>query len=90
MFDKIVKAQQTFDVVIVPGIPFRNGRWNDTMKGRVLWSYALYKSGIAKNIIYSGGAVYTPYYEARIMGLYALQLGIPATHFLRYPGRAQY
>lgn len=80
MFEAVVEAQQTFDVVIVPGVPFNKGRWDSTMKGRVLWSYVLYKKGIVRNIIYSGGAVYSPYYEARIMGLYAQQLGIPAEH----------
>ena len=80
MFNALLREQKTFDVIIVPGVPFYNGRWDTTMKNRVLWSYALYKNGIARNIIYSGGAVYSPYYEARIMGLYAEQLGIPASH----------
>ncbi len=47
------------------------------MKGRVLWSNYLIKQGIAKNVIYSGGAVYTPYVEAKIMALYGEALGIP-------------
>jgi hypothetical protein len=70
----------TFDAIIVPGVPFNGNSWSRVMKGRVLWSYILYKNGLAKNIIYSGGAVYSPYYEAKIMGLYAMQLGIPANH----------
>ncbi len=68
------------DAIIVPGIPFNNGNWDSVMKGRVLWSYILYKKGYAKNVIYSGSAVYSPYYEGRIMGLYAEQLGIPRAH----------
>ncbi len=46
------------------------------MKGRVYWSYYLYKKGIAKNVIYSGSAVYSPYVEAKIMALYGEALGI--------------
>jgi len=71
---------KAFDAVIVPGIPFKNGRWDSIMKARVLWSYILYKNGYVKNIIYSGGAVYSPYKEAIIMGLYGQALGIPKEH----------
>lgn len=69
-----------FDAIIVPGVPFNNGAWDSVMKARVLWSYILYKHGYAKNIIYSGAAVYSPYKEAVIMGLYAQKLGIPKEH----------
>jgi DUF218 domain-containing protein len=69
-----------FDAIIVPGVPFKHGSWDSVMKGRVIWSYVLYKQGYAKNIIYSGSAVYSPYYEGIIMGLYAEQLGIPREH----------
>jgi len=70
---------QPYDAVIIPGVPFDSlqGSWSPIMKIRVYWSYILYKKGIAKNIIYSGSAVYTPYVEARIMAMYAEQLGIP-------------
>jgi hypothetical protein len=50
------------------------------MKARVLWSVYLYKNKYTKNIIYSGSAVYTPFYEALSMGLYAQKLGVPAQH----------
>jgi uncharacterized SAM-binding protein YcdF (DUF218 family) len=66
-----------FDIVVVPGVPFENGLWSRTMKGRVYWAKYLYDNGITKNIIFSGAAVYTPYYEAKIMALYAEALGIP-------------
>lgn len=69
-----------FDAIIVPGVPFNGQRWDSVMKQRVLWSYILYKNGYTRNIIYSGSDVYTPYYEARIMGLYGQALGIPAEH----------
>lgn len=80
LFREVVEKQEVFDVIIVPGVPFNNNAWDTTMKGRVLWSYVLYKNGYAKNIIYSGAAVYSPYCEAKIMGLYAQQLGIPTEH----------
>ncbi|MCW3093625.1 MAG: YdcF family protein [Ferruginibacter sp.] len=72
--------QKIFDVVIVPGVPFRNGTWDKTMKGRVYWAKYLYDQGITKNILFSGSAVYTPYYEAIIMQLYAIELGVPREH----------
>lgn len=72
--------QKQYDVIVVPGVPFEKGQWSKTMKGRVYWSKYLYDRGIAKNIIYSGGAVYSPYYEGKIMAQYAIALGIPPTH----------
>jgi uncharacterized SAM-binding protein YcdF (DUF218 family) len=71
------KKAQPYDVIIVPGVPFEGKTWSRTMKGRVIWSNHLIKQGIAKNVIYSGGAVYTPYVEAKIMALYGEALGIP-------------
>lgn len=68
------------DVLIVPGIPFQNGKWDRVMKSRVLWSWILYKNGYVKNVIYSGDAVYSPYKEGMIMALYAEKLGIPKAH----------
>lgn len=68
------------DAIIVPGIPYKNNGWEGLMRSRVLWSYILYKNGYTKNVIYSGGAVHTPYKEAVIMGMYAQELGIPKEH----------
>ncbi len=65
-----------YDVIIVPGFPFDGKDWSIPMKGRVIWACYLIKNGIAKNIIFSGGAVYTPYIEAKVMALYAVELGI--------------
>lgn len=76
-FDRVAGIKP-FDVVIIPGIPFNGKSWDSVMKSRVLWSYILYRNGYTRNIIYSGSAVYTPYYEARIMGMYGQALGIPA------------
>jgi hypothetical protein len=36
--------------------------------------------GIAKNIIFSGAAVSTPYYEGKAMKIVADSLGVPAAH----------
>ncbi|RYE20399.1 MAG: YdcF family protein [Sphingobacteriales bacterium] len=79
-YDTAVEQGRHFDAVIIPGIPFANGSWDSVMKARVIWSWVLYKNGIAKNIIYSGGHVYTPFIEAYIMGLYGQALGIPKEH----------
>lgn len=68
---------KSYDIIIVPGVPFENNNWSRTMKSRVYWSKYLYEKGIAKNIMYSGSAVYSPYYEAEIMALYAQAIGIP-------------
>jgi uncharacterized SAM-binding protein YcdF (DUF218 family) len=65
-----------YDMVIIPGVPFKNV-WSRTMKARVYWSKYLYDMGIAKNIMYSGSAVYTAYTEGRIMALYGEAIGIP-------------
>ena len=80
---KYAKKHKPFDAIIVPGIPFdAPAPWKFYMKKRVLWSVYLYKKGYTKHIIYSGGAVYTPYPEALVMGRYAQQLGVPDTAIL--------
>jgi uncharacterized SAM-binding protein YcdF (DUF218 family) len=70
-------AGEQFDLVIVPGGPFKNGKWGRVVKGRVYWSKFLFDKAIAKNIMYSGSSVYSPYTEAVIMSLYAEAIGIP-------------
>ena len=66
-----------YDMIVVPGVPLENGKWSPTMKDRVFWSKFLYEKGIAKNVMYSGSAVYSPYREAEIMAMYGEKLGIP-------------
>jgi uncharacterized SAM-binding protein YcdF (DUF218 family) len=68
-----------YDVVIVPGFPFQvtDTTWHDVMKMRVYWSQYLYENNYTKNIIFSGGAVYTPYIESEVMKLHAVAIGIP-------------
>lgn len=79
LFDQ-AQQKAPFDVIVVPGIQFENYKWDTVMKGRIYWSKFLLEKGIAKNIIYSGAAVYTPYYEAEIMAMYAEAIGIPAAN----------
>ncbi|MCB9046137.1 MAG: YdcF family protein [Chitinophagales bacterium] len=76
-FENAKEHNVVFDAIIVPGIPLQNGHWDSVMKARVIWAYVLYKNGMTKNIIFSGNAVYQPYYESKVMGLYAQALGIP-------------
>ncbi len=71
------EASAPYDIIIVPGYPFRDGQWDRTIKGRIYWAKYLYDRGITNNIMFSGGAVHTPYHEAEIMAMYARALGIP-------------
>jgi hypothetical protein len=73
-------VQHPFDVIIVPGFPYNDTTWHNVVKLRVIWANYLYQNGIAKNIIFSGGAVYSPYIESRIMKEYAKGLGVPANN----------
>ncbi len=79
LYAKALSAKPV-DVIIVPGVPYDGGKWGFIMRWRVYWSVYLYKTGRAKNIIYSGSAVYTPYTEATIMALYAEKMGVPKEH----------
>jgi uncharacterized SAM-binding protein YcdF (DUF218 family) len=74
------QAKAPYNAIIVPGVPYDGVAWSETMKNRVLWSYYLYKNGITENVIYSGGAVYTKYSEAKVMAEYGKALGIPASN----------
>lgn len=78
-FNKNV-VKKPYDAIIVPGYPFEDSTWHDVMKIRVYWSRYLYDHNITKNVIYSGSAVYSPYYESIIMKEYGKALGIPAKH----------
>ena len=70
-------AAGPYDALIVPGFPFKNGEWNRVIKARVYWSRDLLEKGIARNVIYSGAAVQTPYVEGELMALYARAIGVP-------------
>ncbi len=74
------KLQKPYDVVIIPGFPYNKDSMTFVIQNRVYWALYLYQKGFAKNFIFSGSAVYTPYVEATIMAMYAQQIGIPAEH----------
>jgi len=76
----IDSMDKEYQVIVVPGVPFEKGEWSQIMKARVYWSKYLYDKGIAQNIMYSGSAVYSPYYESEIMAMYAEAIGIPSDH----------
>jgi uncharacterized SAM-binding protein YcdF (DUF218 family) len=67
----------SYDMIAVPGVPFIESGWDSTMKARVYWAKYLFDKGIAKNIMFSGSSVYSPYYEGEIMAMYAIAIGIP-------------
>lgn len=67
----------TYDMIIVPGIPFNGKKWDFIMKGRIYWAKYLFDEGIAKNIMFSGAAVHTSWMEGKTMALYAEAIGIP-------------
>lgn len=67
-----------YDAIIVPGFPHEEEKWSPVVKMRVLWAQKLYEKGLAKNIIFSGAAVYSPYIESKVMAEYAIALGVPA------------
>jgi hypothetical protein len=69
-----------YDVVIVAGVPYLDTVVNPSQIQRISWAKHLYDIGIAKNIIFSGAAVYTPFYEGIIMKTYADSMGVPSMH----------
>ncbi|MES2513052.1 MAG: YdcF family protein [Bacteroidota bacterium] len=76
----VAKQKKPYDVIIVPGFPYDSGRVNMVLSERVKWANYLYKNGYTKNIIFSGGAVHSPYVESKVMKLLAIQTGIDAKH----------
>lgn len=77
--NKRIERGEPYEVIIVPGFPYSadDDKINFVQRLRIFWAYRLWKEGLAKNIIFSGGAVYTPYVESEIMAQYARSLGIP-------------
>ena len=72
---------RTYDTIVVPGLPLDSTLvWDRIMRGRVYWAKFLYDKGIARNIMFSGAAVHSPYYEADVMAMYAKAIGIPPEH----------
>ncbi len=73
-------AHVPYDVVIVPGYPYDTAPKFPLLAARMNWVKELYEKGITKNIIFSGGAIHTPYVEAKVMKIIADTLGIPSNH----------
>lgn len=73
-------ANGPYDAIIVPGVPYYDSTINKVQLQRVTWAKYVYDKGWAKNIIFSGAAVYTPYCEGKIMKAYADSMGVPAGH----------
>lgn len=70
-----------YDAVIIPGMPYDSATQQKSgFNARILWAKKLYDAGIVRNIIFSGSACYTPYVEAEVMKLIAIEMGIPAQH----------
>lgn len=78
--NKASLAKAPYDAIIIPGYPYKASSNQELFTVRVHWAKALYDRGIAKNIIFSGDAVHTPYTEAAAMKLFAIAIGIPAEH----------
>lgn len=76
------RAQQEkpYDVIIVPGVPYDKAATTSVMTLRLYWAKHLYDSGYTKNIIFSGGSVYTHFVEGLAMKIMADSLGIPPEH----------
>ncbi len=74
------RTKEPYDVIIVPGVPYEDPKFKFVLKARLLWAKYLYDQKITKNIIFSGGAVYSPYVEAEVMRIYADSMGIPPSH----------
>lgn len=74
------KKDVPYDVVIVPGVPYKDKSMSDVMNFRVRWAKKLYDEGVTKNVIFSGSAVYTPYVEGKVMALMGEKIGIPKEH----------
>jgi uncharacterized SAM-binding protein YcdF (DUF218 family) len=74
-------AKAPYDVIIVPGYPYyEKDAPYPLLEARMNFTKELYEKGLAKNIIFSGGAVHTSYTEAKVMSIIADTMGIPADH----------
>ncbi len=71
------KKEKPYDVIIVPGVPYDKSATTSVMTLRLYWAKHLYDSGFTKNIIFSGGSVYTHFVEGIAMKIMADSLGIP-------------
>ena len=74
-------AKAPYDVIIVPGYPYYDTTPKFPLLAcRMYWAKELFDKGITKNIIFSGGAIHTPYVEAKVMKIIADTMHIPTEH----------
>jgi uncharacterized SAM-binding protein YcdF (DUF218 family) len=73
-------AAAPYDVIIVPGLPYDTTQRNTLLKVRMFWAQSLYNKGLAKNIIFSGAAVHSPWVEGKVMKMLADSMGLPEAH----------
>lgn len=78
--DKRNYAKAPYDAVIIPGYPYMDNPEYPLLEARMNLAKELYDKGIARNLIFSGGAIHNAYNEARIMQIIADSMGIPRTH----------
>jgi uncharacterized SAM-binding protein YcdF (DUF218 family) len=76
---EIAGKSPPYDAIIVPGIPYSTNKTSALLKMRMLWAKHLYDEGLARNVIFSGSAVYTPFVESIAMKTMADSMGIPST-----------
>jgi uncharacterized SAM-binding protein YcdF (DUF218 family) len=74
------EKNQPYDAIIVPGLPYDKEKTSSVMKMRIFWAKHLFDKGITRNVIFSGGAVYTHFVESIAMKVIADSLGIPSQH----------
>lgn len=72
------EKNQPYDAIIVPGLPYDKEKTSSVMTMRLFWAKHLFDEGITRNVIFSGGAVYTPFVESIAMKTIADSLGIPS------------
>lgn len=72
------ESKEPYDAIIVPGLPYDKEKTSSVMTMRIYWAKHLFDKGIARNVIFSGAAVYTPFVESIAMKSIADSLGIPA------------
>ena len=72
------ESKEPYDAIIVPGLPYDKEKTSSVMTTRMYWAKHLFDKGMARNIIFSGGAVYTPFVESIAMKTIADSLGLPA------------
>jgi uncharacterized SAM-binding protein YcdF (DUF218 family) len=72
------ESKEPSDVIIFPGLPYDKEKTSSVMTMRMYWAKHLFDKGIARNVIFSGAAVYTPFVESIAMKVISDSLGIPA------------